>query len=362
MMKIESIERTLRKLEELIQSKRYEQIETDVLELKPVPANGGEWREIQKTACAFLNTRGGIILLGITETDSGGVPRLEFTGWKPHAEPNVKEIQRQFKDELGNAIPNLSDAFPEPMIREFLTGHIAIVLVDELPADQKFAFLGGEAFHRVLTGDHKLKQDELERQREFREEALQARELRPVPGMLLSDLDIDKLNEYITQLNKPQRIETIKADLQSAASFLKRKSFLVGDTVTTLGALVCGQHPGDRLGFRCQVHGYVDAVQAIAQDKQDLVDNILSLMERSFAYVLRNIQVGVSASEGGRSNYQYPEELLRETINLSHQTRRAHFNSKSRHISASIDYRICRCFAAGPSCATRGKGAQSKAC
>jgi hypothetical protein len=91
--------------------------------------------------------------------------------------------------------------------------------------------------------------------------------------------------------------------------------------VTILGALVCGNHPGDRLGFRAHVHGYVDLPQQIAQDKQDFVDNVLQLMDSSLGYLLRNIQVGITAEHGGTARPQYPEELLRETVNnaLAHR-------------------------------------------
>jgi predicted HTH transcriptional regulator len=99
------------------------------------------------------------------------------------------------------------------------------------------------------------------------------------------------------------------------------RCFLKDGAVTVLGALVCGNHPGDRLGFRAHVHGYVDAPSQIAQDKQDFVDNVLPLMESSLGYLMRNIQVGITAEEGGRAVPQYPEELLRETVNnaLAHR-------------------------------------------
>ncbi len=104
-------------------------------------------------------------------------------------------------------------------------------------------------------------------------------------------------------------------------SFLERKRFVRNGAVTILGMLVCGRHPGDFLGFRCQLHGYVDAPNEIALDKQDLTDNILPLMEGGLAFVLRNIRVGVSAAGGGTARPQYPEPLLRETINnaLAHR-------------------------------------------
>jgi hypothetical protein len=150
---------------------------------------------------------------------------------------------------------------------------------------------------------------------------VQARELTPVPAAKLEDMNLDRLNEYIQLLNRQVKIETMKPDLNAALPFLARKAFVVGDKVTTLGVLVCGDHPADLVGFRCQVHGYVDVPQTVAQDKQVFADNVLPLMEASLGYILRNIQVGVSAESGGTGLPQYPETLLRETVNnaLAHR-------------------------------------------
>ena len=198
---------------------------------------------------------------------------------------------------------------------------MAVLYVDELPADRKFVFYNGQAWKRVLTGDHKLTEADIARQEEYKEQVWDAREVQPVPGTPLADLNLDALNDYIQQLNSLGKVETIKADLSAARGFLARKLFIKDETVTTLGMLVCGQHVGDQLGFRCHVHGYVDAPQEVAQDKQDLIDNILPLMKKSLAYILRNIQIGVSIAEGGTAVPQYPEEVLRETVNnaLAHR-------------------------------------------
>jgi ATP-dependent DNA helicase RecG len=319
-MKIAVVEKTLSRLADLITNGRFEELETDTLEIKAVPPEAAAWHERHKSVCAFLNTRGGIIILGVKEEGTGTERKYVFTGWQAHAEPKLKEIPRQFTERDGRPL-DVSDAFPPPIIEDFLDGKVAVVLVDELAADRKFVFYRREAYRRVVTGDHKISEADIEKQEEFKQEALQARELQPVEDITLNDLDLDKLNDYITQLNRPVKVETVKPDLASAVPFLERKCFIKDAKVTTLGMLVCGQHPSDRLGFRCQVHGYVDAPQEIARDKQDLADNILPLMENSLGYLLRNIQVGVSAEKGGTSRPQYPEELLRETVNnaLAHR-------------------------------------------
>jgi len=319
-MKIAAVDKTLNRLAELISQGCFEELETDTLEIKSVPADSLGWRERHKSACAFLNTRGGILILGIKEEGTGAARKYVFTGWQPDAEPNLKEFPKQFTERDKTAL-DLSDAFPPPMVLEFMGGKVAVMLVDELPADRKFVFYRGEAYRRILTGDHRIPESEIDKQEEFRVEALQARELQIVPGVTLANLDLDKLNDYITQLNRPVKIETVKPDLDSALPFLERKSFIQDGRVTTLGVLVCGKHAADLLGFRCQVHGYVDVPQEIARDKQDFADNVLPLMEGSLAYLLRNIQIGVSAAQGGSNRPQYPEELLRETVNnaLAHR-------------------------------------------
>ncbi len=314
------VDRILDKLAELIQRGRFEELETEGLEIKPVPAEGGEWKERHKSINAFLNTRGGIVILGVKEDGAGPNRRYVVTGWREHAEPNLKEIPKLFTDRKG-AVQDLSDCFPPMEIRDVLGHRVAVLYVDELASDRKFVFYRGTAYKRILTGDHKISDADVESQEEFKEEAVHARELQPVLGLTANDFDLDKLNEYITHLNRPVKVETIKADLAGAMPFLERKCFIKDSQVTTLGALVCGRHPADNLGFRCQVHGYVDVPQEIARDKQDLADNILPLMESSLAYILRNIQVGVSAQRGGQNAPQYPEELLRETVNnaLAHR-------------------------------------------
>ncbi len=314
------VDQILNKLAELIQQSRFVELETEGLEIKGVPAEGGEWKERHKSVNAFLNTRGGIMIMGVKEEGTGASRRYVVSEWKDHAEPNLKKFARLFTDRKG-VVLDLGDRFPPMEIRTLLGKRVAVVYVDELAADRKFVFLHGTAYKRFLTGDHKIDDREVEAQEEFKEEAAHAKELQPVSGMTEADLDLTKLNEFIFHLNQPKPVETLKPDIASARAFLERRCFIKDGEVTILGALVCGNHPGDRLGFRSHVHGYVDVPQQIAQDKQDFVDNVLPLMESSFGYLLRNIQVGISAEQGGIAVPQYPEDVLRETLNnaLAHR-------------------------------------------
>jgi len=318
-----AIDRVLQKLAVLVQEGRFEEQETDTLEIKPVPADAGSWKQIYVSANAFLNTRGGIIVLGIKEESKNDKPRRYlFTGYRAEAEDKLKELRLQFTDRLGQKLELEPDAF-RIQIKEFLHGRVALVFIDGLSADRKYVFYRGTAYHRIVTGDHPIAPSEIDAQEEYREELALASELQSWPGTSMEALDLDALNDYILHLNRQagQKVEAMKANIADAMPFLERKGFIKEGKVTLLGMLVCGQYPADFLGFRCQVHAYVQTSSDIAQDKQILAYNILPLMEASLAYILRNIQVGISAERGGTSVPQYPEEVLRETVNnaLAHR-------------------------------------------
>lgn len=314
-----TVDRVLDRLAELISRNTWEQLESDQIEIKPVPSTSGEWANIHESVNAFLNTRGGIVILGIREEEQPA-KRYVLTGYRADVEPKIKVIGGAFTDRGGHPV-DVAEFLPATELRDFLGQRVVVLYVDELSAERKFVFHKGAAFRRILTGDHRLKEPEIAAQEEYREGVLQARELTPVAGATPDDLDVDKLNEYLQLLNRQVKIETMKADIPAAMPFLVRKAFVVDGKVTTLGMLVCGRHPEDSLQFRCRVHGYVDAPHLVVQDKQALTGNILPLMEGSVAFVLRNIQVGVAAAGGGTAEAQYPEELIRETVNnaLAHR-------------------------------------------
>ena len=292
--------------------------------MKPCPSNSQDWTERYKSINAFLNSRGGILVLGIKEIGQGPDRKYHFSGYNSDAEAKLTELKNIFSDIEGKPI-DLTEYIPPAEIISFLGGRIAIQRIAELPAQRRFSFLKGKAYKRVLTGDHLIKQAELDRNSEFLEEISQARELIPLESTTISNIDLDRINEYIVQINRLQRIESIKPSLEDARPFLLRKRFLVDDKLTLLGGLVGGLHPGDLLGFRAHVHGYVLTPEKNSsitiQDKQDLIGNILPLLEESNAYILRNIQVGIAIKQGGTASTQYPEIVLRETINnaLAHR-------------------------------------------
>jgi predicted HTH transcriptional regulator len=311
----------LAKLEQGVREGAYESLETDWLEIKPVPASGNEWHSIRESICAFLNTRGGAVLLGIKD-EQGPPRRYTFTGYTEQNSGNVAAFRHDFFDVRGNPL-DVGDCLLL-QVRPFHTGQVAVVRVSALPEDRKFCCYRGVAKERILDRKEKIPQHRVEEQEERKREMETYRELRPVDEVTLKDLSLQRLNELVLLINQGQSqpIETIKSTLEESVPFLEKKRFLLKDgKVTTLGVLVCGANPQDHLLFRSQLDAFVDVPNVIAQDKKTFRDNILHLMEAGHGWALRNIQTGVSPEAGGTMTAEYPDKLIRESINnaLAHR-------------------------------------------
>jgi ATP-dependent DNA helicase RecG len=314
---VSTSDKIVAKLEKCLETGEYEPLETQGFELKPCPPSGVEWKQVKRSVNAFLNTRGGVLILGVAEREDQSKAlgkKYELTGYREEVESQVKEIPKAFTDRERHRI-DLGRYFPPPEIRDLKDGRVCLVFVDELPADEKYCFYEGDAFKRVLTGDHRLSEEEIEAQEEYKQEAYLHRELAPVGGTSLNDVDLEKLNEYIQLLNQQVKITTLKPDLQAAILFLESQQMLVDGKLTLLGVLVCGKDPGARIGARCRVQAYLDLEGAVAGDKLVMEDNVVRLIEATYAFVVRNTRKSVVIEKGGTSVPEYPEALVRESVN-----------------------------------------------
>lgn len=269
----------------------------------------------------MLNARGGAVLLGVKE-ESQPTRHFVFTGYTEQNSGNVAQLRTSFHDARGVPL-DVSDSL-RLEARPFHTGQIALIRVSPLPEDRKFCFFKGVAKERVLDGDKVIPKHRIDEQEERKREMETYRESQPVDGVTLTDLSLQRVNELIFLINQGQSqpIETIKSTLDQAISFLEKKRFMLKDgRITTLGVLVCASHPENHLLFRSQLDAFVDVPNVIAQDKKTFRDNILQLMESAHGWALRNIQTGVSAEAGGTLLPEYPDKLIRESINnaLAHR-------------------------------------------
>jgi predicted HTH transcriptional regulator len=321
---MKSIEKKLLEIENLISNRLdYNGLENERLELKDLSC-GDNWKELYKTVCAFLNTNGGMVIIGIKEDDRS--KKLKFTGYNSNNEAKIKQIPEQFTDENKNKI-DLSNYIRLDLmeIHPLCDGQVCVLYIEKLPEDRKFVYYKDTAYERHLTGDHVITQEKIRKQAELCEELKLSKEIEIITESSIDDLDVDKLNEFIVRLNADKKIESLKSDIQNAVPFLVWKRMIRDNKPTILGMLVCGKmNPLEQyLGEKCELDAYFEMGEKknIAEDRKVYKGNVIDLMENAWSFSLSKTGTGISVIGGGSDLFEYPEEIIRETINnaLAHR-------------------------------------------
>ena len=129
----EGLNLVLAQLDPCIQQGRYQSIETDSFEIKPVPAVKGDWDSIHGSFRAFLNKQGGMVLLGIKE-EKDITRRFVFKCYGEDNAENIKRIRTGFTDRDGSHLDVTE--YLNPGVQPFRNGQLAILRVSPVPEDK----------------------------------------------------------------------------------------------------------------------------------------------------------------------------------------------------------------------------------
>ena len=314
-MKSEFIEENLAKIEQSLQSQTFIDVEKSKIELKDL-TTGNEWNSLKETICAFLNTEGGIVFCGIRERNK----QYQLRQFDRKNESNIVDLQTKFFKNDNQVLLDLSSNILFDYY-EINGIEIVVIAVYPLSDDLKYVSYNGKYYERKLTQDREISISKLQRHREYKSELEYAKELTNIENAQLNDLSLDKINKYINLLNLEIRNETLKPSLIKAKEFLTKQCFVKDSCITTLGMLVCGIDPFYFLSERVEVNCYYDTSSDIGKDKKIFRNDIINLMEDTFRYIWGHIKVNRTIREGGKSEPEYPEKMIRETINnaLAHR-------------------------------------------
>lgn len=317
--KSEFINDTLYTIKHSIEYDTFIDVETTKVELKDL-SSGHEWSSLKESICAFLNTDGGIVICGVRERGE----KYHFRGFDRKNESKIIDLQlNTFKNDDGVFVDLSTSIYfdYQSLTIKNQTADIIIIAVYPLSDDLKYVSYNGEYFERKLTQDKKIPTAKIQQQREYKLDLEYAKEIAVIDGATNKDLSLDKINRYINLLNREIRSETLKPSLAKAKPFLSNQHFIKNDAVTMLGMLVCGDDPFHFLFSRVEVNAYYDTASDIGKDKKIFRSDVLSLMEETFRYIWGNIKINRTITEGGKSEPEYPEKLIRETINnaLAHR-------------------------------------------
>ncbi|MCH8553898.1 MAG: putative DNA binding domain-containing protein [Schleiferiaceae bacterium] len=313
------IKQALENIERSIDSNQFIDVEKTKIELKDLSTKG-DWNSLKETICAYLNTDGGLVIAGVRERDK----KYMFSGFERNNESKIIDLQKVvFQNDNGVFLDLSNNIYFDyySINRGEKTFDLMVIAVYPLSDDLKYVSYNERYFERKLTQDKIIPISKINQQKEYKQELEYAKEISPVETATINDLSIDKINNYINLLNREIRSETLKPSLSKAKPFLSNQHFVKEDTVTLLGMLICGADPFHFLASRVEVNAYYDTSSDIGKDKKIFRTDVLSLMEESFRYVWGNIKINRTIAEGGKSEPEYPEKLIRETINnaLAHR-------------------------------------------
>lgn len=310
------VERVLSGLKGALSGGQFIDLEKSIIELKDL-STGSAWTSLKQTVCAYLNTKGGYVFCGIRERNGA----YTLTGFDRNNESRLIELRYRCFQNDGDLFPDLSDY----MDFEYATLNdrtVAIIKVRSLSEDLKYLKFQGIYYERVLTQDRVIPDSKLLRRREYKAELEYSKEISPVPKAGISDLDLDKINAFITRINATGRKETPKKDEAEAEDFLRRR-YAMDDRgqITVLGLLLFGKEPFRYIEYRAEADCYAETRAEIGRDKKIYQGDVLYLMDSVFAFVWGHIRMGVTAANGGSSLPEYPERLIREVVNnaLAHR-------------------------------------------
>lgn len=330
--KSEFIRQTIEIISKSLTTNLFIDVERAKVELKDL-STGVEWTSLKQTICAYLNTDGGIIICGVRERNK----QYSLTGFDRNNESKIIELQKSvFKNDYEVFIDLTEKIYfdYQPITIKDECFDLMVIAVYPLSDDLKYVSFNGKYYERKLTQDKEIPLNKVNQQKEYKQELEFAKEIAPIDNANINDLNIDKINNYINLLNREIRSETLKPSISKAKPFLNNQHFIKDDKVTLLGMLICGADPFHFLASRVEVNAYYDTSSDIGKDKKIFRSDVLTLMEESFRYVWGNIKINRTISDGGRSEPEYPEKLIRETINnaLAHRD-----YSKDNFITVKIE-------------------------
>ncbi|MDO5049047.1 MAG: ATP-binding protein [Actinomycetaceae bacterium] len=273
-----------------------------------VEAKEGVGKSILETLSAFANSGGGIVLVGISESQ----------GFQIVPGFDAKQAADQIRDRGEQITPPVR---PTISIVPFEGGDLVVAEVDGFPSQDKPAYVTnrgmyGGSFQRVGDADIRLTQYEVDR---MREERTQPRwDEQPVPGARLADLNSGMLESFVAK----QRSSRPKTFADGDTVALQRLRVLRGEELTLAALLAMGDYPQEyypRLTVAFSVYPGTSKGDVTTGfrflDRKTVSGSIPEIVETTVELVSNNMRSGALIGDVFRKEIQdYPLVAVREAI------------------------------------------------
>lgn len=252
-------------------------------------------RETIETAGAFANTKGGIILIGVS--DKGKV--------------NGVQIGKETMNELANQISQSTEprVIPEIERGEIEGKNVVIIQIKEFPI--KPVSVKGRCFRRVGTSNRMMTPQEIGRMH-FHSTDMSWDKL-PARDAVIEGIDIEKIKRYVKKANETGR-RKIKGDENPLRVLEKLK--LIKDGQPTWAAVLLFGKDTKLFLSQAAIHCGRFKEETTVIDDRMIEGTIMEQVDEAMEFIRKNINVRfVMTGKPEREQiWDYPLEALREAV------------------------------------------------
>lgn len=260
----------------------------------------GESDKTAQLVCAFYNSRGGKIILGVEDETR------KLVGLK---EP--QKIEHKFVQIIRHWCK--LDQKPEIEFVKYQDKNFIIIYCPK-GKDTPY-FVRGEHVPRVRIGSSNMPANKEETAKLYREGSAKSQDIYPVENAGLDDLDLAKIKTYLKkskltgQLNKNYLIE-----LMVKEHFVVRENSRIVPTFA--GILLFGNNPHLNL-TQCEIRAdrYIGDSMVEWLDRKDIHGTIFEIVKQTEKFLLKNMRTPAKVV-GFKTEFrtEYPIEALREAV------------------------------------------------
>lgn len=275
------------KLEELINKG-----EGDTLEFKE---SLKEEKEILETICAFLNSKGGTILVGVD--DRGKIKGIEL------GKGTVEDLLNRIKFKIEPSVIPQIEAIS-------VDGRYVLRITVQEGLDKPYLF-NGIAYRRVGRSNHRVSREELERMVLEKWKGLTLFEDRAL-DFGLEEVDENEIRSFVDLVKESRRLEM---DYRDKEDFLKRLGLMKDGRPTSTAALFFFRNPQVAFPYAVIKCGlFRDGAVVVEREASG---SLIAEVRSALSFLLENIPHTwkIDVESGVRKEeYEVPPEALREAL------------------------------------------------
>ena len=257
-----------------------------------------DWKEIIKTISAFSNTKGGAVLIGVTDKER--IKGLQIGG--------------KTMEDLANKIKENTDPknYPKIRIEEINKKKIIVIEIEESKSKPVFAFDG--VYKRVGKTNQRISSEEI---RKLAKESGNIYWDGQICGeATFEDLDEERVEKFLRKA-KYERNFNIDPETPIKEA-LERLELIKNGKLTNAAVLLFGKNPQKfflQAEVRCARFKGTKPVKPFI-DMKVFGGNIIDQVDKSLSFVLEHVpmKVYLAGKPEREEKYEYPPDAIREAI------------------------------------------------